>query len=107
MNHTTLAITVGMLAIAATLIGAVAVSIPAAHAAAATPMTKDPNYNRDDGKKKNSIDYENSQTDFSFKQKLKNNCSGFATCTNDADERLGGPPGPPTQNKLKDRYWQN
>jgi hypothetical protein len=54
-------------------------------------MTKDPNYNRDDGKKKNSIDFENSETDFSFKQKLKNNCSGFATCSNDADETLGTP----------------
>jgi hypothetical protein len=91
MNHTTLAIAVGMLAIAAALIGAVAVSVllPAAHAAA-VPMTKDPNYNRDDGKKKNSIDYENSETDFSFKQKLKNNCSGFADCTNRAIETLGG-----------------
>jgi hypothetical protein len=88
MNHTTLAI-VGILAIAAALVGAIAVSVPAAHAAAA-PMTKDPNYNRDDGKKKNSIDYENSETDFSFKQKLKNNCSGFADCTNRALETLGG-----------------
>jgi hypothetical protein len=89
MNHTTkaLAITVGVLAIAA-LIGAAAVSVllPAAHAAS---------YPQKDPGKKNSIDYENSQTDFSFKQKLKNNCSGFADCTNDADERLGGPPGPP------------
>ena len=91
MNHTTLAIAVGMLAIAAALIGAVAVSVllPAAHAAA-VPMTKDPKYNSDDGKKKNSIDYENSETDFSFKQKLKNNCSGFATCANTASEALGG-----------------
>jgi hypothetical protein len=53
-------------------------------------MTKDPNYNRDDGKKKNSIDIENSETDFSFKQKLKNNCSGFATCANTAAETLAG-----------------
>jgi hypothetical protein len=73
----------GILAIAAALIGAVAASalIPAAHAA---------KYNRDDGKKKNSIDYENSQTDFYFKQKLKNNCSGFAFCDNTALETLGG-----------------
>jgi hypothetical protein len=91
MNHTTLATTVGMLAIAAALIGAVGISVlPAAHAAAAAPMTKDPNYNRDDGKKKNSIDIENSVTDFSFKQKLKNNCSGFALCTNTATETLAG-----------------
>ena len=90
MNHTTktLAITVGVLAIAAALIGAVAASalLPAAHAA--VPMTKDPSYGSKDPGKKNSIDYENSETDFSFKQKLKNNCSGFADCTNDAREAL-------------------
>jgi hypothetical protein len=90
MNHTKTLAIVGMLAIAAALIAAVGISIPAAHAAAAAPMTKDPNYNRDDGKKKNSIDIENSETDFSFKQKLKNNCSGFATCANTASELLRG-----------------
>ena len=76
-----------MLAIAAALIGAVAVSalLPAAHAASYTSKDN----NRDDGKKKNSIDYENSVTNFSFKQKLKNNCSGFATCANTAEELLG------------------
>jgi hypothetical protein len=76
MNHTTktLAITVGMLAIAAALIGAVGISI-AVQSAAADP--------------RNSIDYEKSETDFSFKQKLKNNCSGFATCDNRATETLG------------------
>ena len=102
MNHTTLATSVGILAIAAALIGAAAVSVllPAAHAAA-VPMTKDPKDNRDDGKKKNSIDIENSEADFSFKQKLKNNCSGFSTCSNIAREQLGGPvavpvPGPGT-----------
>ena len=90
MNHTTktLAITVGVLAIAAALIGAVAASalLPAAHAA--VPMTKDPSYGSKDPGKKNKIDYENSVTNFSFKQKLKNNCSGFATCTNTASEAL-------------------
>jgi hypothetical protein len=82
MNHTTLATAAGMLAIAATLIGAVAVSVllPAAHAAS---------YPQKDPGKKNSIDYENSATNFSYKQKLKNNCSGFATCENIADELLG------------------
>ena len=81
MNHTTLAI-VGMLAIAAALVGAIAVSVlPAAHAAS---------YPQKDPGKKNSIDIEKSTTDFSFKQKLKNNCSGFATCTNTAQELLGG-----------------
>ena len=81
MNHTTLATAVGMLAIAAALIGAVGISVPAAHAAS---------YTQKDPVKKNSIDYENSVTDFSFKQKLKNNCSGFAVCTNTAAETLGG-----------------
>jgi hypothetical protein len=83
MNHTTLAITVGVLAIAAAaLIGAaVGISVPAAHAAS---------YSQKDPGKKNSIDFENSQTDFSFKQKLKNNCSGFAACANTATETLGG-----------------
>jgi hypothetical protein len=80
MNHTTLAI-VGMLAIAAALVGAVSVSIPAAHAAS---------YPQKDPGKKNSIDYENSATNFSFKQKLKNNCSGFAECLNEGIETLGG-----------------
>jgi hypothetical protein len=92
MNHTkNLATAVGMLAIVVTLTGAVAVSVllPAAHAAA-VPMTKDPKDPR------NSIDYENSETDFSFKQKLKNNCSGFATCDNIGLEQLGGPIAVPT-----------
>jgi hypothetical protein len=79
MNHTTLATAVGMLAIAAALIGAVGISVPAAHAAS---------YTQKDGKKKNSIDYENSATHFYFKQKLKNNCSGFAFCDNTAAETL-------------------
>ena len=78
MNHTTVAIAVGMLAIAAALIGAVGIGIAVQSAAAA----KDP---------KNSIDFENSETDFSFKQKLKNNCSGFSTCANTALETLTGP----------------
>ena len=85
MNHTTLAI-VAMLAIAAALIGAVAaVSVPAVHAQSYTS-----NDNSKDPGKKNSIDYENSATNFSFKQKLKNNCSYFANCTNTAQEALAG-----------------
>ena len=79
MNHTTVAIAVGMLAIAAALIGAVGITIAVQSAAAAA---KDP---------RNSIDFENSETDFSFKQKLKNNCSGFSTCANTALETLTGP----------------
>ena len=77
-----------MLAIAAALIGAAAASvlIPAAHAVSYTSKDN----NRDDGKKKNSIDIEKSETNFSFKQKLKNNCSGFSICTNTALETLAG-----------------
>ena len=76
MNHTTLAAAVGMLAIAAVLIGSAGVSVllPAAYAARYTQ--KNP------GKKKNSIEIEKSQTNFDCKQKEKNNCSGFADCTN-------------------------
>jgi hypothetical protein len=77
MNHTTLATVLGMLAIAAALIGAVGISIAVQSAVAA----KDPG---------NSIDIENSETDFKFKQKLKNNCSGFSTCANTALETLAG-----------------
>jgi hypothetical protein len=77
MNHTTLATVLGMLAIAAALIGAVGISIAVQSAVAA----KDP---------RNSIDIENSETDFKFKQKLKNNCSGFSTCANTALETLAG-----------------
>jgi hypothetical protein len=86
MNHTTLAITVGMLAIATALIGAVGIGIAVQSAVAA----KDP---------RNSVDIEKSETNFDFKQKLKNNCSGFSTCSNIGREQLGGPiavpvPGP-------------
>ena len=89
MNHTTLATAVGMLAIVAALIGAVVSVLPAAHAQSYT--SNDPSYDKSkDPGKKNSIDIENSQTDFSFKQKLKNNCSGFALCTNTATETLAG-----------------
>ena len=82
MNHTTLAI-VGILAATAALIGAIGVNIGVQTAAA----------------EKNAVDIEKSETNFTFKQKLKNNCSGFADCTNIAREQLGGPvpvpvPGP-------------
>jgi hypothetical protein len=80
MNHTTLAITVGMLAaITAALIGAVGISIQSAAAIA----SKDPS---------SILDFENSETNFKFKQKLKNNCSGFSTCANTATETLATPP---------------
>jgi hypothetical protein len=78
MNHTkNLAVVLGMLAIATALIGAVGIGIQSAAA-----------YARDPGK--NVTDIENSETNFSFKQKLKNNCSGFATCANTATETLAG-----------------
>jgi hypothetical protein len=39
-----------------------------------------------------TTDIENSETNFIFKQKLKDNCSGFATCTNDATQTLTAVP---------------
>jgi hypothetical protein len=82
MNHTKNLAIVGMLAIAVALIGAVGISISIQSAAA--QATRDPNGNR--------IDVENSETDFSYKQKLKNNCSGWADCDNTATETLVPPP---------------
>ena len=83
MNHITkkknLAITVGALAaITAALTASIAINLQTVAA-----YTKDPNGN-------NATDIENSETNFSFKQKLKNNCSGFTTCCNTADETFGG-----------------
>jgi hypothetical protein len=89
MNHTNLAIALAMLAIAATLVGAVGISIQ--HAAAAYGVVRDPNSNNN-----TKADIENSETNFIFKQKLKNNCSGFTTCSNAATETLITPPTPPT-----------
>ena len=77
MNHTkNIAIAVAMLAAtAAVLIGAIGVNIGIQSAAAQNA---------------NATDIENSETNFYFKQKLKNNCSGFAFCDNTALETLGG-----------------
>jgi hypothetical protein len=61
MNHTTAATAVGMLAIAAALIGAAAASVLLLAAHAASYPQKDP------GKKKNSIDIEKSETNFDYK----------------------------------------
>jgi Na+/H+-dicarboxylate symporter len=78
MNHTTttkknLAL-IGMLAaITAALTGTIAITIQTAAAYA-----QDPNGN--------SIDKENSGTNSKFKQKEKNNCSGFAICCNAAGQ---------------------
>jgi hypothetical protein len=77
MNHTTL-LTIGMIVGAATLIGAVGISVPSASAIRST--VTDPS----------TIDYENSETNFNFKQKQKNNCSGFSGCSNVGTETFGG-----------------
>jgi hypothetical protein len=86
MNHTNVAIVAMLAATAAALIGAIGVNIGIQTAAAQNNVT----------------DIENSETNFKFKQKLKNNCSGFATCANTGLETFtatlpggGGPvPGP-------------
>jgi hypothetical protein len=71
MNHTTLAITVAMLAaITAALTGTIAIGIQSAAA--------------------QTTDLENSGTDSKFKEKDKNNCSGFTVCCNTASESLTG-----------------
>ena len=82
MNHITkkknLAITVGALAaITAALTASIAINLQTVAA-----YTKDPNGN-------NATDIENSETNFSFKQKLKNNCSGFTVCCNAASQSIG------------------
>jgi hypothetical protein len=88
MNHTTL-LTIGMIVAASALIGAVGISVPSAMAW----KNKEPKM---DNRYHNNVkpilvkDYENSVTDFNFKQKLKNNCSGFAICTNTATQTLAG-----------------
>jgi hypothetical protein len=74
MNHTTtikknLAIVAMLAAITAALTGTVAIGIQSAAA--------------------QSTDLENSGTDSKFKQKEKNNCSGFANCCNTAGQSLG------------------
>jgi hypothetical protein len=81
MNHTNIAIAVAMLAATAVaLIGAIGVNIGIQTAAAQNNVT----------------DIENSETNFIFKQKLKNNCSGFSTCANAGSELFTAPPTPPT-----------
>ena len=75
MNHTNIAIVVAMLAAtAAALIGAIGVNIGIQQNAAA----------------QTDEEGDTSITNFIFKQKLKNNCSGNATCANTAEELLGG-----------------
>ena len=76
MNHTNIAIAM-LAATAAALIGAIGVNIGIQSAAAQNA---------------NATDIENSETNFIFKQKLKNNCSGFALCTNAGAETFAGAP---------------
>ena len=68
MNHTNIAIVAMLAATAAALVGAVGISIAIEKL---QPAQND-----------NATDIENSETNFIFKQKLKNNCSGFTTCNN-------------------------
>jgi hypothetical protein len=75
MNHTNVAIVAMLAATAAALLGAIGVNISIQTAAA----------------QNNAIDFENSETNFKFKQKLKNNCSGFAGCDNVGTESLVPP----------------
>jgi len=70
MNHTTSLAIVGMLA---ALIAAIAINIPAAYA-----------------------DKDVSKTTFKFENVEKNNCSGFAVCTNADEEVVGGGAGDST-----------
>jgi hypothetical protein len=80
MNHTNL-LTIGMIVGAATLIGAVGISVLSASALLSTnPTSADPS----------TIDIEKSTTDFNFKQKQKNNCSGFSGCSNAGTETFAG-----------------
>ena len=75
MNHTTtvknLVIVAILAAITAALTGTIAMSIQNAAA------------------QNNATDIENSGTNFKFKQKEKNNCSGFTNCCNSAGQSLG------------------
>jgi hypothetical protein len=83
MNHTTtksLAIIAVLAAITAALTGTIAITIQTA--AAYSGDSNDPNGN--------NIDKENSGTNFKFKEKDKNNCSGFTVCCNIAGQGVNG-----------------
>jgi hypothetical protein len=75
MNHTTtvknLVIVAILAAITAALTGTIAMSIQNAAA------------------QNNATDIENSGTNFKFKQKEKNNCSGFTVCCNAESQSIG------------------
>ena len=83
MNHTILA-TVGILAaIISALTGTIATSNIPQTAAAYNTNSTDPNPSNN-----NSTDIEKSTTDFKFKQKEKNNCTGFTNCCNTASQTV-------------------
>jgi hypothetical protein len=86
MNHTILA-TVGVLAaIISVLTATTAINNNIQTAAAYnTNNSTDPNSSNNNN---NSTDIEKSTTDFKFKQKEKNNCSGFTGCDNVGTETL-------------------
>jgi hypothetical protein len=71
MNHTYTSIA-GILAVAAALIGAVAVG------------------NQQNAAAQTDEEGDTSITNFIFKQKLNNDCSGFANCTNTGTEIFSG-----------------
>src|SRR5919197_2362863 len=86
MNHTILA-TVGVLAaITAVLTGTIAISNNVQNAAAAYNTNNSTDPNSSNNNNNNSTDIEKSTTDFKFKQKEKNNCTGFTTCCNIASQ---------------------
>jgi hypothetical protein len=77
-----LAITVVVLAAITAALTEGTVAITTQSAAAYSRDSNDPNSN-------NSIDKENSGTNFKFKEKDKNNCSGFTVCCNVASQSVG------------------
>ena len=86
MNHTILA-TVGVLAaIISALTGTIAISNNVQNAAAAYNTNNSTDPNSSNNNNNNSTDIEKSTTDFKFKQKEKNNCTGFTTCCNIASQ---------------------
>jgi hypothetical protein len=76
MNRTTIAVALMLVAIISALTGTIAISIIQTAAA----------------QNDNATDIENSGTDSKFKEKEKNNCSGFSDCINTGTETLVTPP---------------
>jgi hypothetical protein len=82
MNHTSTIKNLAIVAILAAITAALTGGTVASSIQTAAAYAQDPNGN--------SIDKENSATDSKFKQKEKNNCSGFTVCCNIASESLTG-----------------